>query len=114
VSRPRLASPPARSRGRGTRQQEGTLRIHISCTTQGGKLCGPEMTSGAPGEMRFDYSQPFSIDIGRAAVIAEELRRRGYSCCFADEVTAELRRPEPERGTIGHLAAELLESAGWP
>jgi hypothetical protein len=71
------------------------------------------MTSDSPEKKQFDYSQPFCIDIGRAAVIAEELRKRGYSRCFADEVTAELGRPEPERGTIGLLAAELLESAGW-
>lgn len=71
------------------------------------------MTSDSPEKKQFDYSQPFCIDIGRAAVIAEELRKRGYSSCFADEVTAELGRPETERSTIGLLAAELLESAGW-
>jgi hypothetical protein len=61
----------------------------------------------------FDYSQPSGIDLGRAAVIAEHLRLSGYPGCFADEVTAELARPEPERSTIGRVAAEILSSAGW-
>jgi hypothetical protein len=62
---------------------------------------------------RFDYGQPFDIDSGRAAVIAEELRKRGYPRCFADEVTKELARPERERSVIGLVAAEMLRSAGW-
>jgi hypothetical protein len=33
------------------------------------------MTGGLPEE-DFDYSQPFEVDIGRAAVIAEALRVR--------------------------------------
>jgi hypothetical protein len=70
------------------------------------------MTSGSPAE-QFDYSQPIRIDLGRAAVIAEQLRLNGHPSCFADEVTAELARPEPERNLIGLVAAEILRSAGW-
>jgi hypothetical protein len=61
----------------------------------------------------FDYGQPIKIDLGRAAAIAKELRQRGYPGCFADEVYAELAKPECERGIIGRVAAELLGSAGW-
>lgn len=62
---------------------------------------------------QFDYSQPLRIDLGRAAVIAEELRRRGYPMCVADEVTAEVARPDLERSVIGLAAVEILRSAGW-
>jgi hypothetical protein len=62
---------------------------------------------------QFDYGQPFEIDSGRAAVIAEELRANGYPRCFADEVTAELARPLQERSVIGLVAAGMLRSAGW-
>ena len=47
------------------------------------------MTSDLAGE-DFDYSQPFEVDIGRAAVIAEALLEYGYARCTADVVTAEL------------------------
>jgi hypothetical protein len=67
--------------------------------------------TGDRGE--FDHRQPFAIDIGRAAQVAEELRKRGYPGCFADEVTADLAKPERERSVIGRDAAELLRSAGW-
>jgi hypothetical protein len=61
----------------------------------------------------FDYSQPFEGDIGRAAVIAEAPREHGYPQCTADIVTAELARPESERGIVGRFAANALEKAGW-
>jgi hypothetical protein len=51
---------------------------------------------------------PIKIDIGRAAQIAGYLRQTGYPRCFADKVTAELAKPEHERGIIGRVAA-----AGW-
>jgi hypothetical protein len=70
------------------------------------------MTGDSPAE-GFDYGQPFEIDSGRAATIAEFLRQSGYSGCFADEVTAELARPECERSTIGMVAAGLLKGARW-
>ncbi len=70
------------------------------------------MSSGLAGE-EFDYSQPFVVDIGRAAVIAEALREFGYAQCTADAVTAELARPERERGMIGRFAADALERARW-
>ena len=70
------------------------------------------MTSDLPGE-DFDYGQPFEVDIGRAAVIAEALREYGYARCTADVVTAELARPERERGMVGRFAADALEKAGW-
>ena len=61
----------------------------------------------------FDYSQPFEVDIGRAAVIAEALREYGYPRCTADVVTAELAKPESERSMVGRFAADALEKAGW-
>ena len=38
------------------------------------------MTSDSAGE-QFDFSQPFEVDIGRAAVIAAALREYGYPRC---------------------------------
>ena len=70
------------------------------------------MTGDLPEE-DFDYNQPFEIDIGRAAVIAEALREYGAPHCTADVVTAELAKPESERGMIGRFAADALEKAGW-
>jgi len=32
----------------------------------------------------FDFSRPFEVDIGRAAVIAEALREYGYPQCTAE------------------------------
>lgn len=66
----------------------------------------------SPGE-KFGFSQPFEIDLGRAALIAEALRESGYPLCTADVVTAELARPARERGVIGRFAADQLERAGW-
>jgi hypothetical protein len=66
-----------------------------------------------PGEQAFDYRQPFKVDLGRAAVIAEVLRECGYPDCTADVVTAELARPGGERGIIGRFAADALERYGW-
>ncbi len=65
----------------------------------------------ADGE--FDFSRPFLIDIGRAAVIAEYLRESGYASCTADVVTEELARPERERSSVGQFAADQLKRAGW-
>ena len=71
------------------------------------------MNAGWTGDPEpFDCSQPIRIDLGRAAVIAEQLRQSGYPSCFADEVTAELAKPEPERSLIGKVAAEILRIAG--
>jgi hypothetical protein len=61
----------------------------------------------------FDFGQPFEVDLGRAAVIAEGLRESGFPFCTADVVTAELARPEGERGIVGRFAADQLERAGW-
>jgi hypothetical protein len=61
----------------------------------------------------FDYSQPFEVDIGRAAVIAEWLRDNGYPRCTADVVTAELASPGQERSFIGRFAADQLGRSGW-
>jgi hypothetical protein len=66
-----------------------------------------------PGEQAFDYRQPFKVDLGRAAVIAEVLRECGYPDCTAEVVTAELARPGGERGIIGRFAADALERYGW-
>ena len=70
------------------------------------------MTGDLPKE-DFDYSEPFEVDIGRAAVIAEALREHGYPQCTADVVTAELARPERERGIVGRFAADALQKARW-
>jgi hypothetical protein len=64
-------------------------------------------------EERFDYSQPFEVDLGRAAVIAEALRDCGYPECTAEVVTAELARPGDERSSIGRFAADALDRYGW-
>lgn len=73
------------------------------------------MSAQADGlpEEEFDYSQPFEVDLGRAAVIAEGLRESGYPHCTADVVIAELARPEGERDVIGRFAADQLRRAGW-
>jgi hypothetical protein len=64
-------------------------------------------------EGEFDFSRPFLVDIGRAAVIAEYLRESGYPRCTADVVTDELARPDRERSGVGHVAAGLLKQARW-
>lgn len=64
-------------------------------------------------EEEFDFSQPFEVDLGRAAVIAEGLRESGFPLCTADVVISELARPGSERGVIGRFAADQLERAGW-
>jgi hypothetical protein len=69
-------------------------------------------TGGLPGE-EFDFSQPFEVDLGRAAVIAEGLRESGFPLCTADVVTAELAMPGDERGVIGRFAVGQPERAGW-
>jgi hypothetical protein len=71
------------------------------------------MTSDSAAAAGFDYSQPFEVDIGRAAVIAEWLRDNGYSHCTADVVTAELASPGQKRSFIGRFAADQLARAGW-
>jgi hypothetical protein len=69
--------------------------------------------AGALPEEDFDFSQPFEVDLGRAAVIAEALRECGFPLCTADVVTAELATPGGERGIIGRFAADQLERAEW-
>jgi hypothetical protein len=71
------------------------------------------MSDSPEEEEDFDYGRPFEVDLGRAAVIAEGLRESGYPHCTADVVTAELARPERERGIIGRFAADQLQRAGW-
>lgn len=68
---------------------------------------------GPSDEGEFDFSRPFLLDIGRAAVIAEYLRGSGYPRCTADLVTGELAKPERERSSIGHFAADQLKRAEW-
>ncbi len=67
---------------------------------------------GLPGE-EFDFGQPFRVDLGRAAVIAEALRECGYPGRTAEMVTAERPRPRRERGVIGRLAADTLARYRW-
>ncbi len=69
---------------------------------------------GSPEEgAGFDFGQPFEVDLGRAAVIAEALRESGYPDCTAEAVIAELARPGDERGIIGRFAADALKRYGW-
>jgi hypothetical protein len=68
---------------------------------------------GPTDEGEFDFSRPFLVDIGRAAVIAEYLRESGYPRCTADVVTEELAKPERERSSIGRFAADQLKRARW-
>jgi hypothetical protein len=68
---------------------------------------------GSADEGEFDFSRPFLVDIGRAAVIADYLRESGYRRCTADLVTEELAKPARERSSIGDFAADLLKRAGW-
>jgi hypothetical protein len=69
-------------------------------------------TGGLPGE-EFAFGQPFEVDLGRAAVIAEALRECGFPLCTAEVVTAEVATPGHERSIIGRFAADQLERAGW-
>jgi hypothetical protein len=69
--------------------------------------------AGVLPEEEFDYDQPFEVDLGRAAVIAEGLRECGYPDCTVEAVNAELARPANERGVIGRFAADALERYGW-
>jgi hypothetical protein len=71
------------------------------------------MTGDLPDQEEFDYGQPFEVDIGRAAVIAEALREYGYPDCTAEVVTAELAKEDRERSSIGRFAADALERYGW-
>jgi hypothetical protein len=69
--------------------------------------------AGPADQGEFDFSRPFLVDIGRAAVIAEYLRESGYPRCTADVVTEELAKPGRERSSVGHFAADQLKKAGW-
>jgi hypothetical protein len=66
-----------------------------------------------PAAEEFNYRQPFELDLGRAAIIAEALREYGYQGCTADTVTEELARPDSERTDVGRFAADALARAGW-
>lgn len=66
-----------------------------------------------PAEQGFDFAEPFEVDLGRAAIIAEVLRDYGYLLCTADIVTTELAKPDRERTSIGRFAADALQKAGW-
>ena len=70
------------------------------------------MTDDSPGAEDFDYRQPFEVEIGRAAVIAEALREHGYAHCTADVVTAELAKSESERGRVERFAATRWSRPG--
>jgi len=74
---------------------------------------GHSVTGDLPEPEGFDYGQPFEVDIGRAAVIAEALREYGYPDCTAEVVIAELAKADRERSGIGRFAAAALERYGW-
>jgi hypothetical protein len=71
------------------------------------------MAAGQPKARPRTSATIRTSQLGRAAVIAEGLRESGYPECTADVVTAELARPQGERGVIGRFAADQLERAGW-
>jgi hypothetical protein len=71
------------------------------------------MTIDSLGKTAFDYLQPFRVDVGRAADIAEWLRHNGHPGCTAEVVTAELARPDSERTIIGRFASAQLYQTGW-
>ena len=79
----------------------------------------PRQSAGDPARAgdraagEFDFTRPFEIDLGRAAVIAEVLRECGYASCTADTVIAELAMPDDQRSVIGQFAASALARAGW-
>jgi hypothetical protein len=74
---------------------------------------GRHERASPPPEQDFDYGRPFLVDIGRAAVIAEALRQRGYPRCTADVVAAELAMPHRDRSVIGRFATDQLARARW-
>ncbi len=87
---------------------------HASAPTEPGTSAGRHAKADClPEDEAFDYSQPFEVDLGRAAVIAEALRESGYPHCTADIVAAELAGPEHERSIIGRFAADQLKRAEW-
>ncbi len=69
--------------------------------------------AGPAEKGEFDFSRPFLAGIGRVAVIAEYLRESGYPRCTAHRVTDELAKPERDRSSIGHFAADQLRRARW-
>jgi len=71
------------------------------------------MTIDSLGKMALDYLQPFKVDAGRAADIAEWLRQNGQPGCTAEVVTAEQARPDSERTIIGRFASAHLYRTGW-
>ena len=44
---------------------------------------GQPFPTGPAEEAEFEFSRPFLVDLGRAAVIAEYLRESGYPRCTA-------------------------------
>lgn len=86
---------------------------HFAALASPGGPPGKHKDAAGLPEEEFDFSQPFEIDLGRAAVIAEALRESGYPDCTAEAVTAELARPAGERGIIGRLATDALARYGW-
>ena len=65
-----------------------------------------------PAWAGFLYGRPLLAALGRAVVIAEELRECGYPRCVADVVAAQLARPQDRHGIIGRFAVGLLAGAG--
>ena len=74
---------------------------------------GKHGNAGGLPEEEFDFSLPFEVDLGRAAIIAEALRECGYPDVTAEAVTAELAMPQHDRGIIGRFAVGALERYGW-
>ncbi len=94
------------------------MRAHAQtpCVFEPVMPAAPAGKHAKPGEVageEFDYSHPFEVDLGRAAIIAEVLREFGYRPCTADTVTAELAKPDGKRSSIGRFAADALARVGW-
>ncbi len=66
---------------------------------------------GPADEGEFDFSRPFLVDIGRAAVIAEYLRESRCPRRTAEVVTEELAQPERRRALRRRSAEESRMAA---
>ena len=91
----------------------GASESRVPAPSPPGRSAGDTTGAGDRAGREFSFAQPFEIDLGRAAVIAEALRECGYAPCTADVVSAELARPDDQRTVIGRFAASALERAGW-
>jgi hypothetical protein len=70
-----------------------------------------QVASWPPGQ-DFYFGRPLLAVIGRAVIIAEALRERGYPPRSADAAAAQLARHQGEGGIIGRFAVGRLARTG--